>query len=326
MSKRHIFLFVGVILIVASILFFLIPFLVTNKAWGWAYGEETGVIGDTIGGIVGPTVGFIGIILTFLAFYIQFQANQVQIKGLAEQIKSSERQERQILLQQFENNFFELLKLHRENVSELNYRNNSGRNVIIKVINEFYEILEILMKKDFISEYKLDEQDVANIAYTILFFGVDETVEDVLLNRFFKKYYNIETSIWDLVNELRKKENPYNSDKYYFNGHQSRLGHYFRHLRRTITYVHRSSLLLGSEKKNYIRILRAQLSNHEQILLFFNSISDLGLKWELESQNNEALITTYSLIRNIPLGAIYGYKPNRYYPNLKMENNFEVEP
>jgi hypothetical protein len=119
--------------------------------------------------------------------------------------------------------------------------------------------------------------------------------------------------------ELREKTNPYNTDKYYFNGHQSRLGHYFRHLRSIVTFVHRNTLLTPIQKKDYMRILRAQLSNHEQIILFFNSISDLGLKWELKNDNNETLITTYNLIRNIPLGSIYGYRPKRYYPNLKME-------
>jgi hypothetical protein len=133
-------------------------------------------------------VGFIGVILTFFAFYIQFQANQVQIDALEEQKKSAQQQEKQILLQQFESNFFELLKLHRENVSELDYRNNRGRNVIIKIVNEFFEIIDDLKKSktNLIEANQLDEQEIANIAYTILFFGTDETVSDVLETGFFK--------------------------------------------------------------------------------------------------------------------------------------------
>ncbi len=323
-TKLKIFLFTGLTLIVIAFVFLLVPYLVTNKSWGWSYGQDTGVIGDTIGGIVGPLVGFIGVILTFLAFYIQFQANQVQIKALEEQKKSAQQQEKQILLQQFESNFFELLKLQRENVSELDYRHNKGRNVIIKIVNELFEIMQALIDTNIIRENRLDEQDLANISYTILFFGTDETVEDVLENRFYEKYSSIEEPIKAFIQALRNKINPYNSDKYYFNGHQSRLGHYFRHLRRTVTFVHRNSFLTTIQKKEYIRILRAQLSNHEQIILFFNSISDLGLKWELKNDNNETLITTYNLVRNIPLGSIYGFRPKRYYPNLKMENDFEI--
>lgn len=323
-DKRNILAFSGLTLIIAALVLFLVPYLVTNKSWGWAYGPETGVIGDTIGGIVGPIVGFIGVILTFLAFYIQFQANQVQIKALNEQKKSATEQEKQILLQQFESNFFELLKLHRENVSELDYRQNKGRNVIIKIVNEFFELMQMLIDSKIIQDNRLDQQDLANIAYTILFFGTDETVTDVLENRFFEKYSEIEKQINNVVTQLREKTNPHNSDKYYYNGHQSRLGHYYRHLRRTVTFVHRNTLLTEPQKKEYMRILRAQLSNHEQILLFFHSISDLGLKWELQNENKETLITTYNLIRNIPLGSIYGFRPKRYYPNLKMEHNFEI--
>lgn len=323
-EKQKKFLFIGFTLLSIALIFLLIPYLITNTSWGWKYGQDTGVIGDTIGGIVGPIVGFIGAILTFLAFYIQFQANQVQINALEEQKTSAQQQEKQISLQQFENTFFELLKLHRENVSELDYRHNKGRNVIIKIVNEFFEILQALIDTNIIRDNRLDEQDLANIAYTILFFGTDETVSDVLENRFFNKYNMIDDEIKSFIESLRKKQNPHNSDKYYYNGHQSRLGHYFRHLRRTVTFVHRNTFLTDNQKSEYIRILRAQLSNHEQIVLFFNSISDLGLKWELENNNNETLITTYNLIRNIPLGSIYGFRPRRYYPNLKMENDFEL--
>lgn len=327
-SKQNIILFAGLTLIIAAFIFLLIPYLVTSKDWGWSYGQNTGLIGDTIGGIAGPMVGFTGVILTFLAFYIQYQANQVQIKALTEQKISAKQQEDQILLQQFENNFFELLKLHRENVSELDYRGNRGRNVIIKIVNELFEIIEALKKSktNAIEANKLDEQDIANIAFTILFFGTDETVSDVLENRFFEKYKTFESSISVFIREeLREIENRYTNEKYYFNGHQSRLGHYFRHLRRIVTFVHRNKFLSQPQKREYIRILRAQLSNHEQILLFFFSISDLGLKWELKNDNNETLITTYHLVRNIPLGAIYGYNPKRYYPHLKLENDFEIK-
>jgi hypothetical protein len=324
MNTKKIILFTALTLIIAAFIFLLIPYWVINKSWSWGDGQNTSAISDTIGGITGAIVGFIGVILTFLAFYIQYQANQVQINALNEQKKSAEQQEKQILLQQFENNFFELLKLHRENVSELNYRDNEGRNVIIKIVNEFFEILQALTDSNIIADNHLDEQDLANIAYTILFFGTDETVADVLENRFFDKYSSINDQIQSFIQDLRKKENPYSFDNYYFLGHQSRLGHYFRHLRRVVTFVHRNSFLTAKQKREYMRILRAQLSNHEQIILFFYSISDLGLKWELKNDKNEKLITSYHLLRNIPLGSIYGFRPKRYYPTLKMDNDFEV--
>jgi len=323
-STKKVIIFAGLSGAIALLTFLIIPYLVVTKTWGWEYGANTGAIGDTIGGITGPMIGFIGVFLTFLAFYIQYQANQVQISALEEQKKSGQQQEKQIILQQFESNYFELLKIHRENVRELIYRGNEGRNVITKMVNELFEIMQVIIDDNVIRENKLDEQDLANISFTILFFGTDETVTDVLENRFFNKYSRIYDSILLIVNRLRKLNNPYSSIEYYFSGHQSRMGHYFRHLRRSILFVHRNETLTENQKKDYVRTLRAQLSNHEQILLFFFSISDLGVKWELESTNNEPLITYYSLIRNIPLGSIYGYRPNRYYPFLKLEHDFEI--
>ncbi|WP_027586205.1 putative phage abortive infection protein [Prolixibacter bellariivorans] len=325
-SKKGIWLFTGITLIVISLIFFLLPYLVTQESWFWSFGQETGVIGDTIGGIVGPAIAFFGVILTFLAFYIQYKANQVQVNALAEQKKEAKVQRDQILLQQFESNFFELLKLHRENVSELSYRNSQGRNVIIKIINEFFEIMQIIIDSNIIKENRLDQQDLANISYTILFFGTDESVDDVLENRLFEKYSKMYDSIITEINRLRTKPNPYNQGKYYYNGHQSRLGHYFRHMIRIVLYVHNNKFLTEEQKYEYIRILRSQLSNHEQILLFFNSISDLGLNWELAdgTKEEDKLITKYKMIKNIPLGSIYGYRPRRYYPSLELEHDFEI--
>ncbi|RYE12103.1 MAG: hypothetical protein EOP45_23460, partial [Sphingobacteriaceae bacterium] len=39
------------------------------------------------------------------------------------------------------------------------------------------------------------------------------------------------------------------------------------------------------EKIKYLRILRAQLSNHEQILLFYNWLSGHGKNWENDNQH-----------------------------------------
>lgn len=323
-NKQRIWLFVGLIFVIGGLIFFFIPYLVTQKTWFWSFGEGTGFIGDTIGGIVGPMVGFIAVILTFLAFYIQFKANQVQISALNEQKLTAQQQEKQILIQQFENNFFEILKLHRENVKEFDYRNNFGRNVIIKIINEFFEILTTVQNSKIIKENKLDEQDVANISFTILFFGTDETVNDVLENRFRENYPKLYQSIINnIIVSLREHKLQKVDERYIYNGHQSRLGHYFRHLWIIVLFVHKSTILTVDQKKDYIRILRAQLSNHEQVLLFFHSISHLGLDWELSSEDK--LITEYNLIRNIPLGSIYGFDPKRYYPNIRLEHDFEAK-
>jgi len=67
--------------------------------------EELGLVGDFIGGLMNPLIGISAALLTFLAFWIQYQANQ----DIREQFK----------IQQFESQFYEMLRLHKDNVNEM---------------------------------------------------------------------------------------------------------------------------------------------------------------------------------------------------------------
>jgi hypothetical protein len=78
-------------------------------------------------------------------------------------------------------------------------------------------------------------------------------------------------------------------DKYY-NGHQSNLGHYYRHTFMIIKFINEQKMLTYLEKWEYSKLLRTQLSNHEQELFFLNSISILGRDWELNHMVTETKI------------------------------------
>jgi hypothetical protein len=80
-----------------------------------------------------------------------------------------------------------------------------------------------------------------------------------------------------------------------FEGHQSRLGHYYRHLYQMIRYVDQQSLDIN--KYEYVKTVRAQLSTHEQAMLRVNTRTPLGRVW----WEND-LITAYGLVKNIPRG------------------------
>lgn len=86
---------------------FFAPYFFTSTVVGKSIitTEETGLIGDTMGGIMNPFIAIGGIVLTFLAFYIQYQAN----KQVQDQFK----------LQQFESQFYEMLTLHKDNINEM---------------------------------------------------------------------------------------------------------------------------------------------------------------------------------------------------------------
>ncbi|MGQ8967936.1 putative phage abortive infection protein [Bacillus subtilis] len=61
--------------------------------------------------------------------------------------------------------------------------------------------------------------------------------------------------------------------KYYF-------GHYFRNMYRILKFIDETEELSVSEKKNYIGILRAQLSTGELLLIFYNALSVRGIKFK----------------------------------------------
>ncbi|HLY70742.1 MAG TPA: putative phage abortive infection protein [Puia sp.] len=348
----------------------------------------TGEIGDFIGGLVGTLFSLVGVLLLFITLRDQ---------------RESFKKER------FENHFFELIKLHRENVSELNYKKFDGREFITSenrkvmrdIFNEFIECYRDVKKfsnsnnpDDYLNtKYKLRlenikkekkfkaniiELAIIDISYSIVFFGVGLDGESVLRNRFQKKYNSIyyyrllayiklkpkrenrdRYELWenmksldlknlrklieevyvhrkhlnnhDELSEEAKKIISDNQYEKYYGGHQHRLGHYFRHLFQSYKFLSESKFINSEQKYFYGKTFRAQLSTYEQALLFINSISSLGMKWEYKFEFNErpssniekenGLITEFHLIKNLPGNHFFGIKYKNYYPRVKYENN-----
>lgn len=119
------------------------------------------------------------------------------------------------------------------------------------------------------------------------------------------------------------------SEKYY-TGHQEQLGHYFRHLFQSFKFISIQETLSDTEKYFYAKTLRAQLSTHEQLLIFFNSISSLGLKWEYIAETEKnfpdipleqfKLISKYDIIKNVPGTSFYQVKYRHFYSTIEYES------
>ncbi|KPF42147.1 hypothetical protein IP87_20965 [beta proteobacterium AAP121] len=78
-----------------------------------------------------------------------------------------------------------------------------------------------------------------------------------------------------------------------FEGHQSRLGHYYRHLYQTVRYVQRQTLEI--DHYDYVKTVRAQLSTHEQALLLLNSLCPIGQRWW-----SDGLMIDFKMVKNLP--------------------------
>lgn len=126
LNKRDIFL-----LIVA--VFFCLVALITPFVFTQIFDEDVysfigkGEIGDTFGGLMSPFINLSAVIVTGLAFYMQYRANRLQVHIFRKQLNEDQQQfqdeqnvQRQnVRYQQFESQFYEMLRLHKENVNEI---------------------------------------------------------------------------------------------------------------------------------------------------------------------------------------------------------------
>lgn len=336
--------------------------------------EVTGQIGDFISGVLGTITSVGAFLFLYYTFYDQ---------------KKEFRKDR------FENKYFELLKIHRENVNELSYFRDEelseNRKVFKEIFTEFaickLELLKIIKTLDneliipiYMKNLKklknstgndLDLQDlvVTDIAYSIVYFGVGKEGCAILKKRFSSRYdgesynriidyfklkpqgkYRRHSYYWedvqnyesfnlkllsDVIKDFRNNEikesqiEPnfqfvldYDGVIKFYGGHQHRLGHYFRHLYQTFTYLNSSNIINGEEKYFYGKTLRGQLSTYEQALLYINSITSLGMKWEIAINNiDQKLISKYQIIKNMPSGGNFNLNQKRNYPNVKFEED-----
>lgn len=119
--------------------FLLIAVLICCLPWvlakhSWIDFTETGPIGDTIGGIMGPFVAIAAAGLTFIAFWVQYKANIQQRHDIA--------------IERFENNLFEMIHIQQEITNGLrlegkDYNHNDFTKVGRDVFQSLYESVPV---------------------------------------------------------------------------------------------------------------------------------------------------------------------------------------
>ncbi len=365
------FWFLIFLLLIVIVCFF--PYWFTSRSFFNLDFNKTGPIGDTIGGIMGPFIAIVAAFLTFIAFWVQYKFNK-------EQILRFDKQETDLKVERFENRFFELLKLHRDNVQEfeiVRYHTKhlsenedtklTGRRIFVSMVDELrlsYRTVELanktLIGQDKVQEDYYSKKDLFKVAYLLFFDGIatdkfirtNNPSDSLRYKVLGKKYDLLLLELFPLVEKIQtcfiRREEEYKTYikckdeivpgapaqsleriaipkiKYYpFGGHNSRLGHYFRHLYQMVKYVIKQDERVINNKYEYIKIVRAQLSNYEQVLLYYNSISVFGKAWL-----DEKYLTEWRMIKNLPLYvANFGPLPKDLLGefNSKGERLFEVD-
>ena len=221
-----------------------------------------------------------------------------------------------------EEQYYQMLDVQQKVIDEINVSQvrmvKLGAPVAVaegrKAFVEFKIQMKYLLKaiKDVVGRngFELSDVDVADIAYAVFFYGSSKTWKPFMME-YLKDYPDTERLVDAIITKL-------DNEKRYilYRPNQNYLSVYFRNMYNAIKLIDNSSLFNNEEKMNYVKILRAQLSNAELYILFFNIISRFGKKW---IDNN--YVTKYQLIQNLPSKYCDGYYPKDYFPEIKFEGD-----
>jgi hypothetical protein len=239
--------------------------------------ERAEQMGSFLGGYLGSLFALLGVLLLYATLKSQ-------------RISSAQ--------QNFETKYFELLKMHRDNVAEIDLQEASGRRVFVLLLVELRSALAIIRRVARECEQPLSDTRLMHVAYYCTFFGVGPNSSRMLkcsLSEFDRNF--IDRVEHELSRDSTKRQVVREQRLGYvpFEGHQSRLGHYYRHLFQMVRYVDEQSPALNIPKYEFVKTIRAQLSTHEQALLLINSLTPIGrIWWEMQ------FIENYRLVQNLP--------------------------
>lgn len=340
-----------------TILILAIPFLMTKlKIFNLGIHNYNG-LGDAMGGMMGPFVGLLAAYLSFMAFHAQIQANTQQRKqfreSLQEQQNALEKQTAQFKdsfslqkdslkeqvesnkRERFANQYYMMLEVHRENVATVEVNGLTGKLVYILLFQElqwFYDQTFFFFNNHRgLNNLEITDEMIYQIAYLSFFFGYGDNstpmVRDLVDDRYKDLIQPLHIELPRAFEGFRQSQGN-NIRHRYGEGHLRRLSQYFRHLFRMVKYIdEQDEVIIPFERKfSYASILRAQLSVHEQLLIFYNSLSVLGMPWidPKSSTTGEPLLQKYCLIRSIPLNAADFYKDPEQILMVENHNGHSV--
>jgi len=221
--------------------------------------DATGQFGDFVGGVVGTLWALLASILLYLTLLKQEQNSKQANKAIA--------------LQQFDSMCFSLINLHnemtrslRENWIEIRWGKDQlktqllGTEIFEKVAIEFAEVFNNS------SDYTKDQHSLSEIVYAK---NLDPN----------GGRYGKNPPSDDILNLPIGKEKIAGLFDYYYSHHRTSLARYFRNMFQVVNAIHNYEGLdpffetadqLRKAKQDKIRILRAQLSPYEIVLLWYN--------------------------------------------------------
>lgn len=316
-----------VVIVLLLLIIMALPAIVVQP--GWIDFSETGQIGETIGGTMGPFIAIIAALLTFVAFWVQYEANIKQREDIA--------------IERHEAKFYKMLDIYSMMTNGLEVHGIKGKEAFAELVGEFAytfcTIDEIYNKilcdnnhidklsnqiKALIEEFRNDrkkyDEFITNLSYNLFFYGKHYMIVDIEHPERTGLGEEIKNIAYGMMHRSHQisfidfaKAGDFNIHYPYlvvssqlFEGHSDFLGHYFRHLYQMVKYVSSldDSLFDEEVKAGYVKLLRAQMSDYEQILLYYNSLTEQGSAWNKTRggrfPEDAGYISRFRMIKNLP--------------------------
>lgn len=228
--------------------------------------QEQGALGpisDWIGGTVTPFIAIASFILLYKTYQSQKDELGLTREEMIESRKQLIEQNKTLKKQRFENTFFHMLTLHHDIVKVIDY----GANSTVQGRKYF------------------------SIAYIELMVQYNKKKSNI--NKDSNGHFNYQADILAILKAYKK----------FYKVHQECVGHYFRNLYNIIKFIDESNELSEEDKMFYSRLLRAQLSSYELVLLFYNCLAGHGF-FKLRN-----LVNKYNILDNMNAALLeHGHK------------------
>ncbi|EJT06818.1 putative phage abortive infection protein [Rhizobium sp. CCGE 510] len=216
-------------------------------------GGEAGQFGDFFGGTLNPLLTF----LTFMGLLVTIVLQQAELRETRDElIRSADALENQIKAtdrQNFESTFFQMLTLH---------------NTIVNSIDLDYS------------------RRVSSDGGEIIRRSRERKGRDCFSQFFTNFKENYENAVG-----LSEKERFQVAYDKFWSYRQQDLAHYYRYLYNVLRFVHESKGI--EDRMPYVKLLRAQLSDFELVMLFYTALNKHGINYWL-------YIHEYQLFDNLP--------------------------
>ncbi|WP_162241427.1 putative phage abortive infection protein [Duganella sp. Leaf61] len=236
---------------------------VGQSSWIESTGGFLGTYGDFFGGVLNPilTVGtLVGLGITMLQQRVQLRQAREEAKGAG----------RYAQIQAFESTFFNMVDLHVQNVQELWFD-----PVVIQA--PISNLLLPIARLGYLSSGVLPVAPPPVKGRAVFAEVLRSTERGASLNH----------SQIDIYRQLQTQ-------------HNDVLGHYFRHLYQILDHIDRFSIdgvqVDIETRRRYAKILRAQLSAHELVVLLINCTKDM-----VDDGSFRMLLKRYKFLEHLPV-------------------------